>query len=163
MKYYAKKHIKIFGYIYIYIYSQQISNNLNQNYSTIMQKKFLLATICLFLANVASAQWYGGYSPNVMYDPCVQAAIAVANSYNNTVQPGWNVVMQQQQTMINNGWYCPNNITYETVKESCDNCDDGYIYSKQYMGGGETRTVKRCCGICHGKGYVYKRVIVVND
>ncbi len=132
-----------------------------------MVKKFLLAATCLFLANAASAQWwgyYGGYSPNVMYDPCVQASIRAANSYNNIVQPGWNAVMQQQQIMMNNGWYStPNTITYETVTESCDNCDDGYIYREQYMGGGKTKTVKRRCRICDGNGYVKKKVMVVDD
>ena len=82
-----------------------------------MDKLYMRKIILLFAAfvvNSAFAQWFGGYSANVMYDPCVQASIAVAQSSNRIMQTN-QMLMQQQQMMINNGWF---NNGYSNINSS---------------------------------------------
>lgn len=117
-------------------------------------KKILLLAILAIAMTKANAQYYNNVSPQVMYDPCVQASIAAANSSNWVMQNNYNI-MQQQQWMMQNGYYNTHQRTgrYVETRETCDNCNgEGFIYRTVYMGGGETRTVKRRCGFCHGTG-----------
>lgn len=69
-------------------------------------KKNLLLLLFVLIANSAYSQWFGGswgygwYSPQVYYDPCVQATIRTAQA----TQWVNGQMMQQQQWMYNNGY-----------------------------------------------------------
>lgn len=122
-----------------------------------MKKILLLAILAIAMTKV-NAQWYYNLPPQVMNDPCVQASIAVANSTNRIMQYDM-MIMQQQQIMMQNGWYYPQQNTgrYIETKEGCDNCSgNGYNYRYLYMGREGTRTIKQRCSFCHGTGMVRK-------
>lgn len=101
-------------------------------------KKNLLVTLFILMVSPTFAQWYG-VSPQVYYDPCVQAAIRAAQSSNRIMQTN-QMIMQQQQMMMNNGWY-----TTPTYNQN-NNSSNTYQQRR--------KREKRVCGSCDGKGWV---------
>ena len=129
----------------------------------IMRKFVFLFVISVLALTKGYSQYYNygyGMSPYVLNDPCVRAAIMTAQSANRIYQQGY----VQQMHMINNGWYNNNNNSNSSNSQShgtkyveCDNCNGkGYNTKDMWMGGGEIRTIKINCGMCHGTGKVRK-------
>ncbi len=100
-------------------------------------KKYLLIALFVIISNNAFSQWYGGVSPQVYYDPCVQAAIQAAQSSNWVMQNN-QMIMQQQQMMINNGWYSTPSYNQNSTQST------------------ESRSSRKqkVCGACGGKGWI---------
>lgn len=96
-------------------------------------KKLIVLFVFMWISSVASAQYY---SPNVMMDPCVQAAIQAAQSSQWVMQNN-QMIMQQQAQMMNNGWY-PAPAQYNNNSSNQNS---------------SSRSPKKC-GACGGKGWV---------
>lgn len=103
-------------------------------------KKFSLVALFFLTVNSAYSQWYGGISPQVYYDPCVQASIRAAQS-SNWVMQQQQMIMQQQQMMINNGWYSAPSNNQNTKSNISE------------VRSSKTRT-KKTCELCDGKGWI---------
>lgn len=135
-------------------------------------RKLLVLFMFAVSANCVFAQWgnygyYGGISPQIYYDPCVQSSIGVARSANWVMQYD-QMIMQQQQWMMNNGMYNNQNTSsssnsrstsrsgrYVELYEKCIECGGkGYNVRELYMGGGNIRKVKSNCGYCNGRGKI---------
>ena len=82
-----------------------------------------------------------------------QAAAATQHMMTNPFQP-------MQGIVTYDGVYLtPETVnSYHKEEVECEHCDGGYIYRTVYMGGGETRQVKRRCSFCRGKGTVTRTV-----
>ena len=129
-----------------------------------------LALVSMLVSTKSFAQYYYnpynmyynyGISSQVLYDPCVQASIRVAQSSNRILNQGY----QMQMEMINNGYY--NNNTYQNTSTNnnsqsnksthvkCDNCNGrGYNTKHLWMGGDRISRVKINCAFCNGSGKV---------
>ena len=133
---------------------------------------FLLVAVLFTMVGVdsAKAQWYD-YNVALEYQQAqrlnqisAQNAMMEANILNFYRQQAAAATYHMMNTpfvpmsgvLTYDGVYLtPSNINeYTKVKEDCDNCDGGYIYTRSYNG----VTIKRSCGCCKGKGYVIRTV-----
>ncbi|MBE6182523.1 MAG: hypothetical protein E7148_07510 [Rikenellaceae bacterium] len=113
-------------------------------------KKLILVLFYLGLTFSVSAQWgYGGYgsysSPNVMMDPCVQAAMATAAStasVNQNCMQMQQAMMQMQQAAIANGW------NYQAPMPSPPS------YNNSSSSTSSHKRSSRTCGLCGGSGQI---------
>ena len=151
-------------------------------------KKVTLILFYLCLTFSAYAQWgyggYGGYSvsPNVMSDPCVQAAMITAYSTANVNAQSMQMLQWQQQAAAA-GYYAPtpvynapstpsynsssSNSSYRRSSKTCGNCgDSGEITTTRGVASfGHEKWCSKCekrvpsnhyhttCPSCKGKDY----------
>ena len=131
-------------------------------------KKLSILIVFSLSVNYVFAQWFGGYNPQVYYDPCVQSSIRAAQSAKWVMQYD-QMIMQQQQWMINNGInpYVNQNSNssgnssrrssgrHVETSEKCIECNGkGYNIKEYYAGGGEISKVKITCSYCKGSGKI---------
>ncbi len=113
-------------------------------------KKLILILFYLGLTSSVSAQWgyggYGGYSSNVMMDPCVQAAMQTAASaarVNQDCMRMQQAMMQMQQAAMANGWNY-----YQAPMPSTPSYDNSSSCTSSH------KRSSRTCGLCGGSGQV---------